>query len=370
VNDRQNDPAPAWLHAGLPPKVQGGSFGQGPVFASTFHLSGAPTPETIFYGRNRNPTWTALEEAIGALEGGQAAIFPSGMAAGAACLLPFLRPGDRLLLPADGYYAVRSFAETFLRPLGIVVETAPTAGLEERDLAGYRLVWVETPANPGLELCHIEAVARKVQGSGGLLVCDNTTMTPLGQRCLSLGADLVMASDTKALSGHSDLLLGHVATRDQRLLDQVLSWRTLSGSIVGPMEAWLAHRGLQTLELRLERMWRTAASLAEWLQDNPKLEALHYPGLPDWPGHDLAKRQMRGFGSLVGLVFADQPAAERFLAGLTLTFEATSFGGTHSMAERRARWDSGIHPGFVRFSTGCEPTDAVLADVERALEAV
>lgn len=359
-------PELACLHAGLPRAEQEAPFGMPPVFASTYHLAGDPTGATFPYGRNANPTWLALEEALGALEGGEAVLFPSGMAAAAAALTPFLQPGDRVLLPQDGYHAVRYYAESFLARYGVVVDKRATRGLEDSELEGYRIVWVETPSNPGLDVCDVAAVAEKVHRAGGLLVCDNTSMTPLGQRCLDLGADLVIASDTKAVNGHSDLLLGHVASRDSELVGQVRNWRTLSGSIAGPMETWLCHRGLQTLELRFERMCASAQAIAERFRGHARLEALRYPGLPDDPGHNLARRQMRRFGSLVSLFFRDKETALAFEAELGLVFKATSFGGTHSSIDWRYRWDDTVHPGLLRLSVGCEPTEALIRDLEQA----
>lgn len=370
VDPKNLPPALACLHAGLPAPEREMPFGIPPVFASTYHLAGDPAGAAFPYGRDGNPTWSALEEVLGALEGGEAVLFPSGMAAAAAALTPFLQPGDRVLLPKDGYHAVRHYAEQFLARFGVVVDKRATRGLEESDLRGYRLVWVETPSNPGLDLCDIAAVAEKVHRAGGLLVCDNTTMTPLGQRCLALGADLVVASDTKAVNGHSDLLMGHVAGCDPALLEQVRRWRKLSGAIAGPMEAWLCHRGLQTLELRFERMCRSAQAIAERFHGRAGLTALRYPGLPDDPGHALASRQMTHFGSLVALTFADQAAARAFEERLGLIFKATSFGGTHSSIDWRYRWDDTVDSGLLRLSVGCEPTEALLDDLERAFEAV
>ncbi|SMF67290.1 cystathionine gamma-lyase [Tistlia consotensis] len=371
TNDPRNlPPELACLHAGLPAPEREAPFGIPPVFASTYHLQGDPAGATFPYGRDANPTWLALEEALGALEGGEAVLFPSGMAAAAAALTPFLQPGDRVLLPKDGYHAVRYYAESYLARFGVVVDKRETRGLEASDLKGYRIVWVETPSNPGLELCDVAAVAEKVHRSGNLVVCDNTTMTPLGQRCLDLGADLVIASDTKAVNGHSDLLMGHVATQDPELLAAVRQWRKLSGSIVGPMEAWLCHRGLQTLELRFERMCASAQAVAERFAGHPTLEALRYPGLPGDPGHALATRQMRRFGSLVALTFPDQETALAFETRLGLIFKATSFGGTHSSIDWRYRWDPTVHPGLLRLSLGCEPTEALLDDLEQAFAAL
>jgi len=190
------------------------------------------------------------------------------------------------------------------------------------------------------------------------------------QQPLDLGAALVVASDTKALTGHSDLLLGHVATRDEALVVALRAWRTHHGAIPGPMEVWLAHRSLPTLPLRLGRQCASAERLAAFLASRPDVESVHYPGLATHPGHAIARRQMRTFGTLVSFDLGTRTRAEAFLRALTLVREATSFGGVHSIAERRARWGGdAIGEGFIRFSVGCEAVDDIVADVQHALDA-
>src|SRR5919112_2227421 len=212
------------VHAGLPAPEPGAPFLPGPVFAASYHLDPVQGPGADGYGRSDNPTRRALEAAIGELEGGSALAFASGQAAITGALLATLRTGDTVVLPADGYYAVRAFAESTLRGLGMHVMLVPTAG-PYPSFAGVRLVLVETPANPGLDVCDLRAVAAAAHAAGALVAVDNTTATPLGQRPLELGADLVVASGTKALTGHSDLLLGYAATRDSRLLERLRVWR-------------------------------------------------------------------------------------------------------------------------------------------------
>ena len=217
------------------------------------------------YARWGNPTWTALEEALSILEDAETITFPSGMAAIAAVLYSIVKPGDRILLPSDGYYTVRLFADTYLASLGVTVDRAPTGTVETAALDGYRLVWIETPSNPGLDMADIAAVTARAKAAGALVVVDNTTMTPLGQRPLELGADVVVAADTKALNGHSDVLFGHVSSRDAKLIGGVRDWRRVAGAIPGPFEAWLVHRGLETLEVRFSRMCTNAQVMAERL---------------------------------------------------------------------------------------------------------
>ncbi|MCB1338424.1 MAG: cystathionine gamma-lyase [Maritimibacter sp.] len=338
------------------------------TLASMFHLPGDPEPGVPGYGRGDNPTWEALEAALAALDGAPALAFPSGMAAISAALFATLRAGDRLLLPSDGYYTPRVLAARFLKALGVRVETRPTARFAVGGFDGFRCVLIETPSNPGLDLVDIATVTGAVRAAGGISVVDNTAMTAFGQRPLDLGADILVASDTKAASGHSDLLLGHVATRDDALLAAMREWRTLSGSIPGPFEAWLLHRSLMTLELRFARMCDSAEALAARLVGHPKLEALSYPGLASHPHHSLARRQMARPGFLMGLTLASAQAAEEFIAACPLIAPATSFGGVHSTAERRARWGDAVPPGFVRLSVGTEPTGALIAAVLAALE--
>src|SRR6185436_6388679 len=188
------------------------------------------------------------------------------------------------------------------------------------------------------------------------------------QQPLSMGATFSLASDTKMLTGHSDVLLGHVATTDADRATALRTWRTQHGAIPGPMEVWIAHRSLATLPLRAQRQCATALQLATTLKSQPAVSAVHYPGLPDHPAHAIAARQMSAFGSVVSFDLVTRARAEGFLKSLTIVREATSFGGVHSSAERRARWGGdAISEGFIRFSVGCEPADDIIADVTQAL---
>jgi cystathionine gamma-lyase len=339
------------------------------VNTAIYALPGQPQGQ-YQYARWANPTWTALEEVLGLLEDAEALIFPSGMAAAAAVLCSQLRPGDQLLLPSDGYYTVRTAADKFLIPNGVRVRTCPTATVAAEPMEGLKMVWVETPSNPGLDLADVRAVAQRAHAAGALVVVDNTTMTPVGQRPLELGADVVVSSDTKAVNGHSDALFGHVASRNADVMAGVRDWRRIIGAIPGAFETWLVQRGLDTLELRFSRMCDNAQELAERLARHPKVREVRYPGLPSHPAHPLARTQMRRFGGLIGITLADAATADRFIEGCRYVRAATSFGGLHSSAERRARWGEAVAEGYVRFSVGCEPPGTLWQDVERALEAV
>ncbi|WP_329230814.1 cystathionine gamma-lyase [Streptomyces sp. NBC_01460] len=360
------------VRAGLPEPEQYEPTLPGPVFAAHFHLSGDPVgPYT--YGRDTNPTWTRLERAIGELEApGEkvgTTVFASGMAAVSAVLLSQARTGDVVVLPDDGYQALPLVREQ-LEAYGVEVRTAPTGGDAQLELLdGAKLLWIETPSNPGLDVCDVRRLVEAAHAAGVLVAVDNTLATPLGQRPLGLGADFSVASDTKGLTGHGDILLGHVTCRDPELISGVRRWRKVVGAIPGPMEAWLAHRSLATLQLRIDRQCATASLLAEALAERTDVTGLRYPGLPGDPSYPVAMRQMRRFGSVVSFVLADKGSAERFLAALRLVDDATSFGGLRSTAERRARWGGDAVPeGFIRFSVGAEDPEDLLADVERALD--
>ncbi len=339
------------------------------TLAAMYHLPGDPTGVRT-YGRADNPNWEVLEQALAHLEVADTVVFPSGMAAIAAPLFALLGSGDRLLIPSDGYYTTRLLADRYLKRLGVTVDTRPTARMGDGGFDGYRLVFLETPSNPGLDLCDLVAITAAVRKAGGLTAVDNTTMTPFGQRPLDLGADIVVAADTKAPNGHSDVLMGHVASRNGEIIAAVREWRKLSGSIPGPFECWLAHRGLETLELRFERMCSSATTLAPRLAEHPATRAIRYPGLETDASHPLAQRQMTRSGFLIGLTLPSAEAAEAFISNCPLLQPATSFGGVHSSAERRIRWGDAVDPGFVRLSVGCEPVEELWTALKSALDAV
>ncbi|MEU6862465.1 cystathionine gamma-lyase [Streptomyces sp. NPDC046876] len=361
------------VRAGLPAPVKNEPPLPGPVFAAHFHLPGdVEGPYT--YGRDTNPTWTLLERAIGEIEapgrdGVDTVVFASGMAAVSAVLLSQARTGDTVVLPDDGYQALPLLREQ-LEAYGIRVRTAPTGGDAQLGvLGGARLLWIETPSNPGLDVCDIRRLAEAAHAEGALVAVDNTLATPLGQRPLELGADFSVASGTKGLTGHGDLLLGYVVCRDPELAAGIRRWRKIIGAIPGPMEAWLAHRSLATLQLRARRQWANALAVAEALAGRGEVAGLRYPGLPGDPSHPTAARQMQGFGSVVSFTLPDRAHAERFLAALHLVEDATSFGGVRSTAERRGRWGGDPVPeGFIRFSAGAEDPEDLVADVLRALD--
>src|SRR6266511_2341599 len=315
------------VHAGLPEPAPGQPFLAGPVLAAPYHLDpvDGPQPGLDGYGRIDNPTWRALEDAIGMLEGGECLVFASGMAAISAVLLTVARPGAAVVLPADGYYKTRAFATSTLDGLGVTVRLAPT--LETAPpYDGAALVLLESPANPGLDVCDIAALSGTAHRAGALVAVDNTTATPLGQRPLDLGADLSVAAGTKTLNGHSDILLGYMCTRDPALAGLLCSHRAVT--------------------------------------------SVRWPGLPTDPAHRLAMRQMRRIPGIVTFTLADKASVDRFLRAARLVAAATSFGGLHTSADRRAQWGDDTPPGLVRLSCGIEDTADLVADVRQALDAV
>lgn len=356
-------------HAGERTAVLGEAARPGPVLSSVFHLPPAPGgPAIDGYGRPDNPTFRDLEKALAELEGGaHVTAFASGMAAISAVLFGTLTTGDTVVIPSDGYYATRALAADRLTGFGVTVREAPTLG--PYPLEGAALVLLETPSNPGLDVCDLPAVCAQAHAAGALVAVDNTTATPLGQRPLDLGADLVVASDTKALSGHGDLLLGHVSTRNEELAAQVRRWRTWTGAIPGPFEAWLAVRSLATLDVRLSRQASNALAVAELLIARPEVSEVRYPGLPTDPAYPIAVKQMRRFGGVLCAVLPDAAFVERMLSASRLASSVTSFGDVRTGIDRRAQWGGDAVPeGFVRISCGIEDTADLVADLITAMD--
>jgi cystathionine gamma-lyase len=375
------------IRSTLTPVVAGEPLHAGPVFAGLFHTPGDISQTAYTYGRTHNPTWTELESTIAQIESGRLAngedyaasalVFASGIAAIAAVFGAVLRPGDVVVMPTNSYYTARKLMQEYFVEMGVVVRSAPTANDAQGELLeGARLLWLETPSNPTMEVCDIAALCARAHRSGTLVAVDNSTPTALGQKPLALGADFSVASDTKSMTGHSDMLLGHVAMRADTpegvaLRQRIHRWRTLTGGVVGPMEAWLALRSIATLPLRLERSCENAMRIAEFLTTRAEVGSVLYPGLATAPGHAVAARQMRLFGPVLGFTLADKAAAETFLTTSKLVTDATSFGGISTTAERRVKWGGDdVSEGFIRMSAGCEAIEDLIEDIGLALDAV
>jgi cystathionine gamma-lyase len=339
------------------------------VLAATYHLSSDETGAVDSYGRSSNPTWRQLESALAELEGATAAlVFSSGMAAISAVLRALAKPGSTVVVPADGYYQVRRYAREDLAPGGVTVIEATSSQIYDA-AARAEVVLAETPTNPALDVIDLHRLATICHDRGARLIVDNTAATPLGQQPLSLGADAVVASATKALSGHGDLLAGYVATSRPELLAEAERHRLLAGAILGGFEAWLLLRSLATAGLRFERQCQNARAVATMLARHPAVRAVRYPGLVEDPAHQVAMAQMRRFGALVSVELADAAAVHALVEASELLIASTSFGGMHTSVDRRARWGDPVADGFARISLGIEDTDDLVADIERALKA-
>jgi cystathionine gamma-synthase len=375
--DRALSPATLAVTAGRPPAEPNSPLNAPLVLASTYVASpGAPQPGDLGYGRWTNPTWQAFETVLGRLEGGEALLFASGMGAVSAVVEQVPDRG-RVVVPAAGYNGTLVlFAELAERGrLDVVgVDVADTDAVRAALADGAHLLWLETPTNPLLEVADLPALVAAGHAAGAVVAVDNTFSTPLLQTPLAHGADVVVHSVTKYLSGHSDVLLGAAVTRDPELRERLHRHRTTRGGIPGAVEAWLALRGLRTLHLRVERAGANAAELARRLQSHRAVARVRHPSLPDDPGHDRAAGQMHGFGAIVAIELAGGPeAAERLAATVRLWVHTTSLGGVESTLERRRRHatePAAVPESLVRLSVGVEDVEDLWADLERALSAL
>lgn len=346
-------------------------------FATTFERDpDGAYPGGHVYSRTSNPTRDLFEQTLARLEGaGACAAFSSGMAA-ASAILQSLRPGDRVVLPSDAYYGVTRVAREIMEPWGLRIDEADLSDLAAADRAlspDTRLAWIETPSNPQVRVTDIAAVAAMARERGILTVVDSTWTTPLLQRPLDLGADLVLHSVTKYLAGHSDVLGGAVLARDPDLdiVARIRGVQTHMGAVMDPLSAWLTLRGIRSLAARLDRQCDSAARIADFLAAHPRVECVHYPGLPDDPGYGVAKRQMRRFGGMLSFrVTGGRDEALHVQASVQVFRRATSLGGTESLIEHRASVEappSRAPENLLRVSVGLEHVDDLLADLERAL---
>jgi cystathionine gamma-synthase len=332
------------------------------------------------YGRSGNPTRTALEHQLAAIEGGVHGIsFASGLAAEDALLRAVLKPGDEVLLGSDVYGGTYRLIARILGPWGVglrVVDMsdldAVAAALNERPA---RILWVETPSNPQLLISDIAGLARLGHEAGAVVVVDNTFASPALQRPLSLGADVVVHSTTKYLGGHSDVVGGALITNDDAIAEQARFLQFAAGAISGPLDAWLTTRGIKTLGIRMQRHSENAGAVARFLAADDRVARVYYPGLPSHPGHDLAARQMSGFGGIVSLELADGPTARRFAESTRLFTLAESLGGVESllnypdeMTHASVRGtELAVPVELVRLSVGIESVDDLIADLDAAL---
>ncbi|HEV3118256.1 MAG TPA: cystathionine gamma-synthase [Gemmataceae bacterium] len=352
-----------------------------PIYATSTYTQEAPGKHKGYeYSRSGNPTRAALETCLAALEGGERGLaFASGLAATTAVLAQ-LKPGDEVAAAADLYGGTYRLLERVFKPWGLVArytEDASPAGFAEIITAKTKLVWIETPTNPLLQIVDIAAIAELTHRAGAILAVDNTFASPYLQQPLRLGADLVVHSTTKYLGGHSDVIGGAVIG-SRELLQPIAFYQNAAGGVPGPFDAWLTLRGLKTLAVRMERHSANAGRLATWLSRQPQVERVYYPGLPGHPGHDVARRQMRDFGGMISVsVKGGKDAALRFLTRTKLFSLAESLGGveslighpatmTHASIPAEIRQARGITDGLVRLSVGIEDADDLQEDLRRA----
>jgi cystathionine gamma-synthase len=362
--------------AGRPAPVAGAPLNPPVVFASTYVGAHDLADTELGYGRDGNPTWQALEEVLGALEGGRAVTFASGMAA-AHAVLEQVPPGAVVVLPRHCYLGVSAAVDRRATRLGWSVRRVDIADTTQVLAAadGADLVWVESPTNPAMEICDLPEVGGRLAGSPARLVVDNTFATPLLQRPLEVGAHVVVHAATKMIAGHSDVLLGAVVTRtsDEETFQALQATRRDLGAVPGPMEAYLALRGVRTLPLRLARAQASAQVLAERLAAHPQVGRVRFPGLPTDPGYAVARRTMAGFGSIISIELADAAAADTLVDGCSIWAFTTSLGGVESSLERRRRWPGelpSVPEGLVRLSVGIEHVEDLWEDLSQALDAL
>ena len=336
---------------------------------STF-TSGGP----IGYGRYGNETWTALEAAIGALEGGQTLSYSSGMAAVSA-VFSTLPVGAKVVASNQGYSGVMTLLSNLTAAKKIKATLVSIADTDEviAALDGADLLWLESPTNPSLDVADLPALIKAAKSRNITVAVDNTFATALVQKPLSLGADIVMNSVTKYLAGHSDVVLGSLSTNDPAHLKALGDARKFNGAIPGPFEAWLALRGIRTFPIRFQRASENALELAKRLSAHPLVTRVRYPGLPTDPQHDKAKSFMKGFGAIVSFEYAGSAqATDRVCDASKIVTNATSLGGVESLWERRRRWpieSASVPESLIRLSVGCEDVEDLWADIDAALHA-
>ena len=373
----------AYEHSTQVPVVHSVSFGYPDL--DSWHAVALERAPGHIYSRISNPTVRAFEEKIRDLEAAQAATgFSSGMAAISATLFTFLRPGDRMVSIKDSYGGTNKLFTEFLPSFGIAValcDTSDFAGIEAEIAAGCKLLYLETPTNPTVKVVDIARLANAAHAIGALVAVDNTFATPINQNPLSLGADLVLHSATKYLGGHADAV-GGAACGSQALIRKLQHFREINGAALAPMDAYSLLRGMKTLALRIERQNDSAMTIARWLQGQPCVEQVNYPGLETHRHHDVARRQMRGFGGVLSFsVHGGLEAIRVFLPRLRFAHRAANLGCVETVvgppsvtshvectAEERAA--AGIPEGLLRYSTGIEDVSDLIADLEQALAAI
>lgn len=350
--------------AGRPAKKPDGALNPSIALNSTFHEGGP-----IGYGRYGNEAWSALEEAISILEGGQTLILSSGMAA-ISSVFSLLPPGAVIVAAENGYQGTTTMLKKMHDAKKIEVRFVNLPNTDEvlKALPGAQMLYLESPTNPAIEVVDLPVVIAAGKKQGSIVVVDNTLATPMVQNPLALGADIALHSVTKYLSGHSDVLLGAVITKDKTIFEGIEQARRYGGAIAGPFEAWIALRGLRTFALRMQRSQENAMELAKRLEQDPRVLKVRFPGLPSDPYHERAKTFMKGFGAMISFeVKAEIAQIDKMCNSSNLITNATSLGGVESIWERRRRWATESHTipeNLVRFSVGIENVNDLWSDIQ------
>jgi len=371
------------IHAAQPSEPETGALVP-PIFQTSTYEQEAPGCDKGFnYSRTNNPTRERLEHVLAELEGvSHAALFASGLAAENAVLQAYLRPGDEIILPQDVYGGTYRILNRVFQPIGVRVrqfDLSDFAALEAALNARTRIVWLESPTNPRLLVYDIGAIAARAHAHGALVVVDNTFATPYFQQPFSLGADLVVHSVTKYMAGHSDVIQGAVLARDAAIFEPVKFLQNATGAVPGPFDCWLTLRGLKTMELRVERHAENAAAIAEALESHALVHRVYFPGLPSHPGHEIARRQMTGFGGMVSFELEGTVEEVRaFVSSRRYFTLGESLGGvkalichpatmTHASIPAEARAELGLSDTLIRLSPGCENSEDLVEDLLEGL---
>lgn len=374
------------IHTAQPSEPETGAV-VAPIFqTSTFEQESPGVHRGFDYSRTNNPTRSRLESVLAALEGAEhCAVFASGLAAENAILQAYLHPGDEIIIPPDVYGGTYRLLNRVFQPNGVVVRSVNFSDLNAVAAAltpRTRIVWLESPTNPRLLIYDIAAISGIAHKAGARVVVDNTFATPVFQQPFELGADIVVHSVTKYLAGHSDLIQGAVIARDRAIFEPVKFLQNATGAVPSPFDCWLTLRGLKTLELRVRRHAENASAIATALCEHPAVRCVYFPGLPDHPGHDIAVRQMTGFGGMVSIELdADVDAVRRFVSGRRYFALGESLGGvkslvchpasmTHASIPPEERWRLGLSDSLVRLSPGIEDAKDLIDDLLEGLDEV
>jgi cystathionine beta-lyase/cystathionine gamma-synthase len=371
------------IHGGLEPDAATGAI-MTPIYqTSTYVQESVGDHKGYEYSRTLNPTRHALEKNLAAIENGKfGACFGSGLAA-MDCVIKMLNPGDEVISTNDLYGGSFRLFKTIFEKYGIkfhFVSMIDTSAIEEKINSNTKLIWVETPTNPMMNIIDIKAVSQIAKGNNVLLAVDNTFATPYLQTPLDLGADIVMHSVTKYLGGHSDVVMGALICNDEKIAEEIYRIQNSSGAVCGPQDSFLVLRGIKTLHLRVQRHCENGEKIAKWLVNHPKVDKVYWPGFESHPNHDVAKKQMTGFGGMISFTLKGNSLEEshEIVAKVKIFCLAESLGGveslighpatmTHASIPKEEREKSGVVDSLIRLSVGVEDVEDLIEDLDNAM---